>query len=337
MKEIGRVAPQRRASGTPPFEEGKAPIARHPGPVAMSPARYEAICRRSVIGIGIIFAAALAGLPAMASGAADVQGWKPAGISSAQFESHAAFDPLTGDFYFVRSSPSFEGWRILVSRCGEKGWSPPRDPIFAGDGLEADPYFTPDGRTLYFISSRSTDGVKRHDLDIWRVERDTKGTWGVPVRLPEPVNSPGAEWFPRPAPDGWLYFGSNRPGGLGRTDIWRARMGPEGRWVVENLGPAVNTAGDEFEPLPSPDGSRMIVMTADGVFETKRTAAGWSSRVKLPAEVNVNGTEIGPVFSPSGKSLLFARDTKGPDSGEFFLLREGGDEAWPPECPPRRK
>jgi hypothetical protein len=60
-------------------------------------------------------------------------------------------------------------------------------------------------------------------------------------------------------------------------------------------------------------------------------------RVKLTAEVNVNGTEIGPVFSPSGKSLLFARDTKGPDSGEFFVLREGGDEAWPPECPGQRK
>ncbi len=38
--------------------------------------------------------------------------------------------------------------------------------------------------------------------------------------------------------------------------------------------------------------------------------------MKLPAAVNVNGTEIGAVFSPSGKSLLFARDTKGPDSGE---------------------
>ncbi len=279
----------------------------------------------------------IGGFHAAASEAADVHPWKPAGISSAQFESHAAFDPRTGDFYFVRSSPNFEGWRILVSRCGEEGWSPPRDPVFAGDGLEADPYFTLDGGTLYFISSRSTDGVKRVDLDIWRVDRDEKGTWGVPLRLPEPVNSTGAEWFPRLAPDGWLYFGSNRPGGLGRTDIWRARAAREGRWIVENIGPAVNTARDEYEPLLSPDGSRMIVMTADGVYETKRTAAGWSPRVRLPAEVNANQTEIGPVFSPSGKSLLFARDTRGPDSGEFFLLREGGEEAWPPGCPGKPK
>ncbi len=83
----------------------------------------------------------------------------------------------------------------------------------------------------------------------------------------------------------------------------------------------------------------MILMADGGLYETRRasTGAGWSPRVKLPAEVNVNGSEIGAVFSPSGKSLLFSRDTKGPDSGEFFLLREGGREAWPPECPASRK
>lgn len=271
--------------------------------------------------------------------AADVTDWKPKGVSSPQFESHAAFDPLTGDFYFVRSSPKFEGWRILVTRCESRGWSKPEPPAFAGEGVEADPYFTKDGRTLYYISTRPAIGVSGRSLDIWRVEREGKGAWGTPFRLPEPVNSSGQEWFPRPAPDGWLYFGSDRPGGLGRTDIWRARAGEDGRWTVENLGGNVNTAGDEYEPLPSPDGTRMIVMADGGLYETRRasTGTGWSPRVKLPAAVNVNGSEIGAVFSPSGKSLLFARDTKGPDSGEFFLLREGGREAWPPECPASRK
>ncbi len=278
--------------------------------------------------VGVVLGAMLCG-PAHA---AEAVHWIPRGISSPQFESHAAFDPLTGDFYFVRSSPRFEGWRILVSECAEGGWSEPRPPSFAGDGVEADPYFTPDGRSLYFISSRSWNGVKRKDLDIWRVDRDKTGAWGAPVRLPEPVNSKGAEWFPRPARDGWLYFGSDRPGGLGGNDIWRAREDPAGKWSIENLGPAVNTAGDEYEPLPSPDGARMIVMADGGLFETRRVAGGWSPRSKLGPEVNVNGTEIGAVFSPSGKSILFSRDTKEPESGEFFLFRESGEEDWPPAC-----
>jgi hypothetical protein len=265
--------------------------------------------------------------------AAAVQPWKPARISSPQFESHAAFDPTTGDLYFVRSSPAFEGWRILVSACAADGWSEPRPPVFAGDGVEADPYFTPDGRSLYFISTRSLNGVARKDLDIWRVDRNAEGVWGAPVHLPEPVNSSGAEWFPRPGPDGWLYFGSSRAGGRGGNDIWRARADPAGRWSVENLGAAVNTEGDEYEPLPSSDGSRLIVTADGGLFEARRTGSGWSPRVKLGSEVNVNGTEIGAVFSPSGKSLLFSRDTKGPESGEFFVWHEVGNEPWPVECP----
>ncbi len=266
----------------------------------------------------------------------EVSAWKPAGISSPLFESHAAFDPRTGDFYFVRSSRDFQGWRILVSRCGPGGWSKPEPPVFVGDGVEADPFFTADGKSLYFISTRSTDGIRRKDLDIWRVDRDAKGVWGTPLRLSPPINSTGMEWFPRPAPDGWLYFGSDRPGGLGRTDIWRARQEPGGLWKVENLGSTINTPADEYEPLPSPDGSRLIVMAGDGLYESRATANGWSPRARMPARVNVNGSEIGAVFSPTGKSLLFSRDTKGPESGEFFLLKEDPREPWPPSCPPAR-
>jgi len=273
------------------------------------------------------------GCGAMVSGVrTHVLPWKPAGISSPKFESHPAFDPRTGDFYFVRSSPQFTGWRILVSHCTASGWSEPQPPTFAGDGVEADPYFTPDGRSLYFISTRSVNGMKGLDLDIWRVDRGADGSWAAPTRLPVPVNSSGAEWFPRPSADGWLYFGSDRPGGFGGNDIWRARSDSTDRWTVENLGAAVNTPGDEYEPLPSPDGSRMIIMADGSLYETHNTDSGWSARSKLGPELNQNGTEIGALFSPSGRSLLFARDTKGPDSGEFFVWHESGLEAWPPEC-----
>ncbi|HUR19914.1 MAG TPA: hypothetical protein VMZ90_03845 [Vicinamibacterales bacterium] len=277
-------------------------------------------------------AASLGGAVVVSAVRTDVQPWTPAGISSPQFESHAAFDPRTGEFYFVRSSPQFTGWRIMVSRCLGAKWSPPESPVFAGDGVEADPYFTPDGKRLYFISTRTVAGVERRSLDIWRVDRSDAGVWGTPLRLPEPVNSPAAEWFPRPGSDGWLYFGSSRPGGLGGTDIWRAKSDTAGQWTVENLGASVNSAGDDYEPLPAPDGSRMILMADGGLYQTLKTPTGWAPRTKLGPEVNVNGSEIGPLFSPSGKSLLFARDTKGPDSGEFFVSYEHGREAWPPAC-----
>jgi len=278
---------------------------------------------------------ALGGGTVIAAVGSDVRPWKPLGISSQQFESHAAFDPQTGDLYFVRSSPRFTGWRILVSRCTGAGWSSPEPPAFAGDGVEADPYFTQDGRSLYFISTRTTDGMRGGSLDIWRADRDDAGAWLVPVRLPEPINSPADEWFPRPGGDGWLYFGSSRPGGLGATDIWRARSDASGGWTLENLGAAVNTAGDEYEPLPARDGKRMILMADGDLYETLETEKGWAPRTKLGPEINRDGLEIGALFSPGGRSLLFARDTRGPDSGEFFVWYRHGPEPWPPDCPAR--
>jgi hypothetical protein len=263
--------------------------------------------------------------------ASTVQPWTPTGVSSELFESHPAFDPVNGDLYFVRSSKTFSGWRILTSHCDGARWSAPVPPTFAGTGTEADPWLTPDGRSLYFISTRATGSMRSKDLDIWRVDRSADGRWGKPVRLPAPVNSDEAEWFPRLASDGWLYFGSRRAGGEGKDDIWRAREKASGQWTVENVG-AVNTAGDEYEPLPSPDGKRMIVMADGGLYESRLGPSGWSARVKLGPQVNVNGSEIGALFSPSGKSLLFARDTGEPKSGEFFVWHADGSEAWPPSC-----
>jgi hypothetical protein len=277
----------------------------------------------------LLFVALLAA-PAFAG--PTVTPWSPPRISSDRFESHPAFDPVNGDLYFVRSTPQFSGWRLFTSRCGQDGWGEPASPSFAGDGVEADPWFTADGRTLYFISTRTTDGVKGQGLDLWRVERAERG-WGTPVRLPAPLNSRGNEWFPHVSADGWLYFGSDRPGGLGRTDIWRARETRPGHWAVENLGAAINTPGDEYEPLPSPDGARLIVMAEGGLYESRRDGSAWGAREKLAPEVNVTGSEIGALFSPSGRSLLFARNTGAPRSGELFVLRGQEPTPWPPECP----
>jgi len=279
----------------------------------------------------LALAAAAVVSPAVASD--NVVHWAPPLISSPLFESHAAFDPITGDLLFVRSSKEFRGWHILTSHCGAQGWTEPQPPGFAAAGLEADPFFTPDGTWLYFISTRATGSSSAKDLDIWRIKRNRAGKWQAPERLPEPVNSPSAEWFPRPAPDGWLYFGSDRPGGQGKTDIWRARAAADGQWRVENLGPAVNGPGNEYEALPSPDGRRLIVEADDGYFESDRRADGWSLRRRLGPQINGNGSEIGALFSPSGRSLLFARDIKGDNSGEFFVWQPNAPEDWPPRCP----
>lgn len=260
---------------------------------------------------------------------AQAERWTPPAVSTPMFESHPAFDPWTNGLLFVRSDRTFSGWRILESACTARGWAQPKEPAFAGPGLEADPWFAPGGKVLWFISTRATGSRKSQDLDIWTVERDRAGRWAAPQRLPEPVNSPAAEWFPRLGPDGWLYFGSARPGGQGKTDIWRARKDAAGGWQAEPLGPSVNTADDEYEPLPLADGS-LIVQAGSSYYLARKSGSGWSARERLGPALNANGSEIGALLSPSGRSLLFARDL-GEASGELMVVR-GGAETWPRAC-----
>lgn len=101
---------------------------------------------------------------------------------------------------------------------------------------------------------------------------------------------------------------------------------------MENAGAAINTADQEYEAEISPDGRRLILNTADRMYESTLVHGEWGSRRLLGPDINVNGSEIGAKFSPSGHSLLFSRDVKGTESGEFFVWRLRGHEEWPPTC-----
>ena len=277
--------------------------------------------------------AAHASVQGQEAGAMEPVHYRLDAISTDQFESHPAFDPLTGDLYFVRSSPQFQGWRLMRSRCAQTGWGPPEPAPFSGPGVEADPFFTPNGRRVYFISSRPDPPAKTaDDLDIWMAERGRDGAWSAPMRLPAPVNSDAAEWFPRLDADGRLYFGSARPGGHGQTDIYVARQ-QRGRWEVRNLDGEISTAADDYEFEPAPDGSFGVLMSDGQLFRIERNNGAWGRRSLLFP--NQSGLHVGPLLSPSGLTLLFAR--RAPQlSGELFRLNLGGRaEAWPRACPPR--
>jgi WD40-like Beta Propeller Repeat len=76
----------------------------------------------------------------------------------------------------------------------------------------------------------------------------------------------------------------------------------------------------------------MVLMAGDGLYESRLVAGQWTQRARLPTDINANGSEMGPLLSPSGRSLLFSRDTKGERSGELCVWRVGDETFWPPRC-----
>jgi len=238
-----------------------------------------------------------------------------AGINTGQDDAHVTFSPDGRELYFVRTTPDFAYWTILTSRFEHGRWTPPAIAPFSGRWSDADPAFSPDGQRLFFISTRPVgDGPAREDPDLWVMDRNSKskGGWGPPRHL-DAVSSPGAEWFPSLTRSGTLYFGSERPGGLGKSDLWRAEWRGDRFGPPENLGAVINTADQEIEPYIAPDES-FLIFSAKGhpggagaydLFVSYRCDAKWTVPQPLGAGVNSTAWDFGARISPDGRSLFF--------------------------------
>jgi Tol biopolymer transport system component len=233
-------------------------------------------------------------------------------ISTGMFDSHPAFTPDGKTLYFLRSTPTFSLWTIVFSQFANGRWGSPEVAPFSGQYSDADPFITPDGSRLYFISNRPVPGKTKPDLDIWMVEKTNNG-WSEPKNPGAPINSPGNEWYPTIAANGTIYFGSDREGGKGRTDIYRCRFFDGKYTEAENLGDVINTQFNEFEALIAADERFLILMGAgrpearggfDLYISYNRNGA-WTKPVNLGDKINSSGNEYSPTISPDGKYFFW--------------------------------
>jgi len=143
-------------------------------------------------------------------------------------------------------------------------WSQPVNlgPVVNTSAGELAPTISPDGLELYFNSSATAPrpgGYGSSDLWVtWRATRN--GPWGTPVNLGPTVNTAYREHFPVLLGDGLLlFFYSTRPGGYGGADLYvMSRASLSDPWGPPvNLGPLVNSAGDEYFVYISADGSNL--------------------------------------------------------------------------------
>jgi Tol biopolymer transport system component len=238
-------------------------------------------------------------------------------VSTGDFDSHPAFTPDGKTLYFLRSTPNFNLWTILVSRFEKGKWRTPEIAPFSGQYSDADPFITSDGSRFYFISNRPVVGKSKPDLDIWVMEKTASG-WSEPKNVGAPINSSGSEWYPTVAANGTIYFGSDREGGKGRTDIYRSRL-VNGKYIeAENLGDAINTQFNEFEPLIAPDEAFLIFMAGgrpDGrggfdLYVSYNRNGVWTKPINLGDKINSSGNEYSPTISPDGR-YFFWTSTRG--------------------------
>ena len=195
---------------------------------------------------------------------------------------------------------------IYMVRKDEKGkWKSP-EPVEGGLNTENDEgatAFSSDGKTMYLTICR-TDPQYPRMAEIWTSQRADAG-WGKPAALKITADTLSSYAHPAPSPDGrWLYFTSDMPGGYGGTDLWRARMDAHGVGSIENLGPEINTEGNECFPAFRPSGE--LYFSSDGrtpslggldLYRAKQdTITEHWIVVHLPAPMNSPADDFGITF-----------------------------------------
>ncbi len=257
------------------------------------------------------------------------------GVSTERDEYLAYISPDDKSCYYVRKLP-IKSMNQVFSTDREKevfmisvrdntglfsSGEPMSSPFNAIDDNQGGCSISIDNKNLYFAMMKLEGGLQPN-CDIYVCD-NSGGSWSEMRKISANVNHP-KYWDSQPtiASDGvTLYFASDRPGGYGGIDLYVTKKDPKtGIWSIpQNLGPTINTKGDEKTPFIHSD-SETLYFSSTGqfgfggydIFYTRKNEKGeWEEPENIGSPINGNTDDTG--FFVSG-------DTK---TGYFFSFDEG--------------
>ncbi len=224
---------------------------------------------------------------------------------------------------------------FYISRMGAQGWATrePLGPPMNTAGNEGAMYISPDGRYLLFSACNQPDGYGSCDLYISFRKNDR---WGEPRNLGPVINSAYWETQPCLGSDGrTLFFVSNRPGGLGGSDVWYSVYLNDYQWSNPiNAGETINTVEDEMSPFIHPDNQSLyfsskghIGMGGYDLFLSRKDSTGqWTSPQNLGYPINTLADEVNLIVDALGTTAYISSDKLGGSGGmdiyQFELYAE---------------
>ena len=153
--------------------------------------------------------------------------------------------------------------------------------------------------------------------DILQSNLQSDGSWSEPEPLPGIINSSYSEKSVSISKDEQtLYFTSNRPGGFGGLDLYKATKNKKNEWTyVKNLGPTINTEFDEEGPFIDYDGVTLYFssrghegMGGHDIFKSTFNAETnrWSTPANLGYPINTPDEDVFFISSPDGKTAYYS-------------------------------
>lgn len=227
-------------------------------------------------------------------------------------EKSLAISPA-GDEIFFSGGKSWPESKIMHVKKINNRWSEPQVAEFSEDCFACEPAFSPDGKYLFFSSSRGEKDIKNYS--IWRMERFGAG-WGHPLKI---IDIPGPniwEFHPTIAQNGSVYFSywddQKQSGNIYKSEY------SEGIYAkpVQVSVPFDNGSSDT-DPFIDPD-EKYIITSATGqnskggydVFISyKKEDGSWSLPVNPGSRFNTSADEDSFDVSPDGRYVFIYKQS----------------------------
>lgn len=195
-----------------------------------------------------------------------------------------------------------------------------------------------DGQLMVFAACNRDDGMGQCDLYY---SKKINGKWSVSKNIGNVVNTAYWESQPSLSSDGrTIYFSSERPGGLGQSDIWKTTMNEFNKWTKPvNLGNVINTKEAETSPFIHQDGKTLYYCSNghlgvggfDIYFSKINEEGKWSEPKDLGYPINTPKDEIGLVVNAQGNKAYITSSRDGgtglQDLYSFELYKEARPES----------
>ena len=194
---------------------------------------------------------------------------------------------------------------------------------------EGTPSFSADGNTMYYTyCAQDPEGPRTAEIYI---SNRSSAKWGKGTRATIVKDSVTALGHPSISPDGkYLYYVSDAVGGFGGKDIFRSKvLGNNSFGPMENLGEAINTAGDELFPYCRD--SVTLYFASNGhpgmggldLFKATQDSTGHWKVENMGAPINSMGDDFGITFAGKEEKGFFSsnrNDARGYDHLYSFEL-----------------
>jgi hypothetical protein len=261
------------------------------------------------------------------------QVFAPGIISTPYTEWSTSFTP---DGQTVYSSQGAIYWTIIYSKKQADQWQKPQVAAFSGKFRDTDPFVTPDGKRIFFISSRpflsgAPPDKPQRVMHIWYADHVGTNGWGTPHHLDSLINLNGVDnYAPSVSLKGTVYYCSRRKGLNGMQSFYTEWQGDHYTAPKQVI---IKGADEIQDPFIAPDERYLIFLNGNDIYISYHQNNEWLPAQKLPACVNNGDGNSSPYVSPDGKTLYYSsprvagfykRDIKNHTLNYDELLKENG-------------